>query len=265
VDVVYTKELKDIPLDYLSEWARKAMSCRFLVPTGFPWKDEYGHGRIKPADLDAVLRDTLNSSLLFGPKMARLLAGEMVSEGAYNLVAGGKSDHRDARFVDHLHYGSVVTCQCVAEGSIDARARFIQSKLSEVDKQLKSSPHGIVHIAMDAERDKDASDLRQARNTEVVKEFKFESKMVAGYVHYFVPRVTEVSSWMIDETVDRFGVGDIPFSWSGQNPALEGLFLCNRQEGTSANCNRDCAYRRRACGTCCIDSLGTHQRETVPA
>jgi hypothetical protein len=216
VDVVYTQELKAIPVDYLGKWARKAMSSPFLLPTGFPWKDEYGHGLIKPADVDAVHRDTLNSSLLFGPKMARLLAGEMVFEGAYNLVASGKSDHRDARFVDQLHYGSVVTWQCVAERSIDARARFIQSKLSEVDKQLKSSPLGIVHIAMDAERDKGASDLRRARNIEVVKEFKFESKMVAGYLHYFVPRVTEVSSWMIDETVDRFGAGDIPFSWSGQ-------------------------------------------------
>jgi hypothetical protein len=39
----------------------------------------------------------------------------------------------------------------------------------------------------------------------MVREFAFETKMLAAYLHYFVPRVTEVKSWMIDETPDRFG------------------------------------------------------------
>jgi len=216
VDVVYSRELKDVPADYLAVWVSKARGCRFLMPNGFPWKDEYGEGLVKPADLDAVHRDTLHSSLLFGPKLARLLSGGLVAEGAYNIAGGVKSDPRDARFVDHLYYGSVVTWQCVAEASINARARYVRSKLSEVDKQLKSSPAGIVHIGMNAERDTVAADLRRSLNSEAVQCFAFESNMMAAYLHYFVPRVTEVSAWMIDETVDRFGPGSARMPWAGR-------------------------------------------------
>ncbi|NUA28674.1 hypothetical protein [Cupriavidus basilensis] len=204
VDVVYTRELKDVPLDYLAKWAEASLSCRILLPEGFPWKDEFGEGRIKPANLNAVHRDTRDSSLLFGPKMARLLVGAPVSEGAYNMTAGAKRDPRDARFVELIDFGSVVTWQCIAAGSINARARYVQSKLADIDRQMKSSLIGIAHIAMDAERDTLAADLRRKRNLEAVSDFAFESRMAAMRLHYFVPRVTEIHSWLIDETVDFF-------------------------------------------------------------
>lgn len=207
VDVTYARELGEIPAEYLASWVHKALDCRILLPSGFPWKDEFGSGSIKPANLDAVHRDTATTSLLFGPKMARLLTGAPVGERAYNMVASADEDSRDVRFVERLYYGTVVTWQCVAEASIDARARYIRSKLSELDGQLKSSPAGIAHIAMDAERDTLAADLRRTRNMEVVRQFAFETNMIAAYLHYFVPRVTEVTSWMIDETPDRFGPG----------------------------------------------------------
>ena len=40
VDVIYTQELKTIPVDYLCGWTKKAINCRFLLSDGFPWKDE---------------------------------------------------------------------------------------------------------------------------------------------------------------------------------------------------------------------------------
>ncbi len=81
VDVVYTRELKEVPVDYLAKWAEAALSCRILLPEGFPWKDECGEGRIRPANLSAVHRDTRDSSLLIGPKMARLLAAPRFRKG----------------------------------------------------------------------------------------------------------------------------------------------------------------------------------------
>jgi hypothetical protein len=207
VDVTYARELGEIPANYLAIWVKKALDSRILLPSGFPWKDEFGEGVVKPANLEAVHRDTATTSLLFGSKMARLLTGAPVGERAYNMVASGEEDPRDVRFVERLYYGTVVTWQCVAEASVDARARYIRSKLSEIDAQLKSSPAGVAHIAMDAERDTRAADLRRARNIEVVRQFAFETRMIAAYLHYFVPRVTEVRSWMIDETPDRFGPG----------------------------------------------------------
>jgi hypothetical protein len=168
-------------------------------------RDEFGQGNIKPADLEAVHRDTATSSLMFGPKMARLLTGAPVEERSYNISVSGKEDPRDVRFVECLYYGTVVTWQCVAEASIGARARYVGSKLGEIDQQLRTSAAAITHIGMDAERDTLAADLRRERNNAVVQQFVFESRMIAVYLHYFVPRVTEVSAWMIDETPDGFG------------------------------------------------------------
>jgi stalled ribosome alternative rescue factor ArfA len=209
MDVNYTQELKDVPVDYLDGWVRKALDCRIMLPSGFPWKDEFGRGMIRRANLEAVHHDTAASSLIFGPKMARLLTGAPVAERAYNMAGSGKQDLRDVRFVEQLYYGTVVTWQCVADNSINSRARYIRSKLAEIDKQLKSSHSGIAHIGMEAERDTNASDLRRERNKEVIQQFQFESRMTAAYLHYFVPRVTEVSAWMIDETPDRFGPGSL--------------------------------------------------------
>ncbi len=207
VDVTYARELSEVPADYLVDWVNEALECRILLPDGFSWKDHFGEGVVKPANLEAVRRDTATSSLLFGPKMARLLTGAPVGERGYNIVGIGEEDPRDVRFVERLDYGTVVTWECIAEASIDARARYIRSKLSEIDAQLRSSPAGIAHIGMDAERDTLAADLRRERNIEVVRQFVFKTKMLAAYLHYFVPRVTEVKSWMIDETPDRFGSG----------------------------------------------------------
>jgi hypothetical protein len=209
VDAIYARELKDIPTGYLANWVCRALDCRVMLPSGFPWKDQFGEGSIKPANLKAVHKDTANSSLLFGPKMARLLTGAPVADRGYNMAASAKEDPRDARFVEQLYYGTVVTWQCTADASVDARARYIRSKLAEIDQQLKFSPAGIAHVAMDAERDTIAADLRRARNKEVIQRFSFESKMIAAYLHYFVPRVTEVAAWMIDETPDRFGPGSL--------------------------------------------------------
>lgn len=217
VDVVYTRELKDVPVEYLYGWTKKAMNCSLHLSEGFPWKDEYGYGRIKPATVGRVRRDILNSgSILFGPKLARLLTDKTVSEGAYYLAVNFKPDYRDARFMEGIHYGSVATWRCEANQSIKARARHIKSKLNEVDLQLKSSPRGIVHIGMDADGYTDAADLRRTRNIDVVTQFQFDSNMCAGCLHYFVFRISEVSSWMVDETADRFGPGDFPAAWSGR-------------------------------------------------
>jgi hypothetical protein len=209
MDAIYMRELNDIPTDYLANWVRRAVDCRLMLPSGFPWKDQFGQGNVKLANLKAVHQDTANSSLIFGPKMARLLAGVPVADRGYNMTASAKEDRRDARFVEQLYYGTVVTWQCVADASVNARARYIRSKLAEIDEQLKFSPAGIAHVAMDAERDTIAADLRRERNKEVIQQFSFKSKMIAAYLHYFVPRVTEVAAWMIDETPDRFGPGSL--------------------------------------------------------
>lgn len=207
IDVTYTRELKDVPEGYLAERLSRFLASPLVLPGAYPWRDEFSAGQIKPANLPAVREDTRNGSLYFGTKMARLLSDAQVQDSGYHLAAGGKPDERDARYMDEVRYASVVTWQCTAAESIEKKARHVKNRLVEAEKQVRSAGIGIIHLAMDAEASCESSDLRRERNKQAILEFKSESLVAALYVHYLVPRISEAHSWLVDETVDKFGAG----------------------------------------------------------
>lgn len=209
IDVTYTRELADVPVSYLADRLIHAQSSPIVTLRSYPWRDEFGFGEIGPANLDAVKQDIHDSSLYFGTKLARLLSGNAVREHGYHLAAGATPDARDPRYIQEIHYGSVVTWQCTAQQAIERKARYVTAKLVEADRQLSGHGLGIVHVAMDAELQCESSDLRRARNFEAIRGFRSES-IVALYVHYLVPRISEAHSWLVDETVDSFGAGSEP-------------------------------------------------------
>ena len=210
IDVTYSKELKDIPEDYLADRLTRFLASRLVVVDAYPWRDEYGEGAIRSANLQAVQKDIQDSSLYFGTKMARLLSGGQVRDNGYQLAASGKPDDRDPRYMDEVHYATVVTWRCIAAESIEKKARHVKSKLAEAESQVRTAGLGIIHLAMDADASCDSSDLRRERNKRAILEFKSESLVAALYVHYLVPRISEAHSWLVDETVDKFGAGQEP-------------------------------------------------------
>lgn len=202
---------REVPGIHTLSWLRAryvntSLTTQIVALGGYPWKDEFWRGVITPARLLAVHQDTAESSLYFGTKLARLLSGTEVTQDAYNLLGSGNPNPRDVRFLQQVYYCSVVTWGCSAEASINSRARFVRSKLAEVDQQMHRSSVGIVHVGMDAQRDGRTSDVRRVRNIEVVKDFQASSRIEEIYLHYFVPLTTEVTAWSIDETTDCFVV-----------------------------------------------------------
>lgn len=210
IDVIYAKELKDVPQRYLAERLSHFLANPLIMLGAYPWRDEFGSGEIRPANLDAVIEDTRDSSLYFGTKMARLLSGCEVRDNGYHLAASGVPDSRDPRFMDEVHYASVVTWQCTAAEAIEKKARHVKNKLVEAERQVRSANVGIIHLAMDAEVGCESSDLRRKRNKQGILEFQSASLVAALYVHYLVPRISEAHSWLVDETVDKFGAGRNP-------------------------------------------------------
>lgn len=204
VDVKFLQELSSIPINYLAERIGNILSSKILINGAYSWRDELGEGSVRSTNIGAVHRDTQDSDLLVGPKMARLLTDSVVSEGSYFLAIGGEPSRKDPRFIATLHYGSVLTWACSAEASVGARARNIRKVLAEVDTQLADAELGIAHIGMDSERDKTTADLRQARNKEVFNDFRRTSLLADIKLHYFLPRISEHHSWMVDETVETF-------------------------------------------------------------
>ncbi|MBS0217499.1 MAG: hypothetical protein JSR63_04880 [Proteobacteria bacterium] len=221
IDVTYTRELQDVPEGYLAEWLSHFLASPLVLPGAYPWCDEFGAGEIQQANLPAVREDTRNSSLYFGTKMARLLSDAQVRDSGYHLAAGGEPDERDPRYMDKVRYASVVTWQCTAAKSIEKKARHLKNRLAEAEKQVRSAGIGIIHLAMDAEASCESSDLRRERNKQVILEFKSESLVAALYVHYLVPRISEAHSWLVDETVDKFGAG------RGEVPSMM-IFKCSK-------------------------------------
>lgn len=204
IDVTYSQELADVPVDYLAQVLERSLSSPIILSGGYPWRDGFGSGTIRSANLPAVLRDTRDSYLYFGTKMARLLSGRVVSENNYHLAAYATPHPDDPRYIDQMHFGSVVTWRSAAPRAIERKARYVRAKLWEADQQISGHGRGIVHIAMDAELDSDASDLRRQRNIDSLRTYQMKSDAFIVYLHYFVPRVSEDHSWLTDETVDVF-------------------------------------------------------------
>lgn len=99
----------------------------------------------------------------------------------------------------------MVTWQCIALCAIKRKSRYVKNKLVEADHQLQGLGPAMVHMAMDVELACESSSLRRARHIEAINAFEPKSTLVAIFVHYLVPRISEAHSWLLDETVDTFG------------------------------------------------------------
>jgi hypothetical protein len=123
IDVINARELVDVPDNYLADHLQQALSSPIVTLGTYPWVDEYGCGEIKPANLADARADIQDhGSLYFGTKLARLLSGRIARESSYHLAASAEPDHRDTRYIDKLHYASVVTWQCIAPAAIEKKA-----------------------------------------------------------------------------------------------------------------------------------------------
>lgn len=205
LDVKFTVEVRLVPPDYLAMHADRAVQSRLALPDGYPWRDEYGQGVVRHCDLGAVAADTVDTHVLVGPKVLRLLTGRVLDPAKCMISLRADSAHEDdTRYVADVSQATVVHWECLALSSVEARARFIKSKLADVDRQVATAPLAIVHFGMDAARDSVASDLKRDLNKRAATEFMAESQLVELELHYFMPRELERVSWASDEMVDTF-------------------------------------------------------------
>lgn len=199
IDVTYKNEVDKIPETYLLDH----LSNYYAVD--YNWDDEYGIGFIKQAKLHDLKKDIEeNGSISFHTKLARLLKGKEVDDNNYNIIASGRPDDQDPRFISKIKHASLVTWRCVSEQSFEGRSRHIKSTLAEIEKQVTSHGLGVGHIAIDIDVQKEVADKRREKNKKVAEEFEMKSELVRLNIHYLVTRIEENHSWMVDETLDYF-------------------------------------------------------------
>jgi hypothetical protein len=202
VDVKFLTSVSEISRQYLAERVEGVIGSPLALSDGNQWRDEFAEGMVRPSGIDAVHEDMAETYLLFGPKLARLLTGQYQPEGTYHIAVRAKPLPQDPRYMDVADYASILTWHCLSQDSIETRARHIGSKLAEVDRQLAKARIGITHIGMEAERDALTADMRRQRNLAAVRAFRAKSNLAEVHLHYYLPRVSEQNSWMIDESVD---------------------------------------------------------------
>lgn len=204
LDVTYTSEVKDTPEGYLIQHLSNFKGRLY------EWEDEYGNGFIIPHDLSEIRKDIAEEgSLLCSIKLARLIKGSPLEDENYSIFATGRSDERDSRYITFAKNASLVTWRCVSEKSFEARSRHITTTLAEIDEQLIGHGIGVGHIALDVDVQKNVADKRRVKNVDATRKFRAKGGVVRVNIHYLVPRITENSSWMVDETVDDFYANEI--------------------------------------------------------
>jgi len=202
VDIVFKAVLQNVPEDYIRDHMAAALR---QAPEPWVWDDQISKGSISPGNIEALREDTVDSSLLVGPKLFRLFAGHVVHSQRIIFGARGAHHELDPRYIDSFESIALCSWDTMSEESIAARARNLRAKLAEIDQQLHACELGAAHIVVDAERGADAADARRAKIQEQVTAFKFTSRIVSLTTHYLLTHTAEGTSWTIDETADIAG------------------------------------------------------------
>lgn len=199
LDVMFLAPLDSVPISYLMEHMKSAIGDDVV---DFAWKDAFGRGRIVQGDHQALRDDTIDSSLLVGPKLFRLFTGTVVPSQRVLMGVRGTPHKSDPRYLDSFEAVALCSWDTESAQSVAARARHVRSKLAEIDRQLQGCDVGAAHIVVDAERDSSAADLRRERIRQQITTFRFDSNIGAITTHYLLTHTAETRSWTIDETAD---------------------------------------------------------------
>ena len=209
--VDFKVELKDVPSSYMTIKTKD-----FLASEQYSllWNDEISGGSIGEMDLSPLQQLLKTDSVLVsGSKMLALLLGRYIRGANMIWVLSAKSE-TGPRYIDECDLAIALNWQCVADGSIAAKARAITTHLSKAVTQLPAGVASIVHIGFEAV---DGDVVEAARHTRIVQTMRsFDpgvAKLEYVYCHYFAPESPPEELFAFDETTQW-----LPLKPSGPPP-----------------------------------------------
>ncbi|MBA0207776.1 hypothetical protein H0256_02275 [Pectobacterium brasiliense] len=173
------------------------------------------------------------------PQMVSLLAGSFSSSENYThlcvpkeLVRVGPDDSIDILniFCTGIHSGYCARWECIAEESINKKAKDIKTHLSKAVRQVPDNTPTIVHISYETLHGPAVEFERARKIAESINNFDCHEKDVrAIYCHAIQPSVSE-EDWEIAETTLRFGKnGNDPLSILSHDMLLDEIDTCISQ------------------------------------
>jgi hypothetical protein len=204
LDVRFKIELKEVPDLYLLHQTKK------FVKSGMPsllWDDDIASGVIGDLDLTPI-RESLKTGYLLhpGPVFNNLLTG---SDRRYDsMIEAVRMKHAtNPHFIDDLDLAVVARWSSLSETAIDRKARDIQAKLVEANKQLPPDIPGVIHIGFEALSGDVVEQRRYEKIIDRVRNFdRAGSRLEFTYCHYFAPETSPEQIWAIDETAQWMGI-----------------------------------------------------------
>lgn len=223
LDVRFKIELKDVPDNYLLHRAKQ------FTKSGLPsllWNDGIASGVIGDLDLTQI-RESLKTGYLLhpGPVFHKLLTGSYRRYDSM-IEAARMKRATNPHFVDDLDLAVIARWSSLSEAAIDKKARDIQAKLAEANKQLPPDIPGVIHIGFEAL----SGDLVEQRRYEKIidraRHFdRGSSQLEFIYCHYFAPETSPDETWAMDETVQWIGVRET------DHPLPSGMLMTPEREG----------------------------------
>jgi hypothetical protein len=207
LDVRFKIELRDVPDSYLLHRTRQ------FVKSGMPsllWDDNIASGVIGDLDLTPIQESLKTGYLLHpGPVFNKLLTGSYRRYGGMIEVTRVKRA-TNPHFIDDLDLAVIAQWSSLSETAIDKKARDIQAKLVEANKQLPPDIPGVIHIGFEALSGDMVEQRRYEKILHRVQNFeRAGSRLEFIYCHYFAPETSPTETWAIDETVQWVGVREV--------------------------------------------------------
>lgn len=147
------------------------------------------------------------------PQMIQVIIGDYDMHGSYTqlvspaeIVSFGLDDglHVLNRFVHGIHEAYSAKWDCIAESSIDKKAKDIKKMLSKAVSQIPENRAGIIHIGYETVMGPAVELKRHQKTKESVQDFRFEKKIIeAVYCHAIQP-LCKLDNWECAETTLYF-------------------------------------------------------------
>ncbi|MFC0320737.1 hypothetical protein [Olivibacter oleidegradans] len=147
------------------------------------------------------------------PQMVHLITDEYDMHGNYTqlispseIVAVGPDDnlHVLNRFYYGIHAAYSAKWECVADSSIDKKAKDVKKTLSKAVSQIPPHGEGIIHIGYETVMGPAVEFRRHEKTSDTVSNFNFSEKSIeAVYCHAIQP-LCKIGEWECAETTIFF-------------------------------------------------------------
>lgn len=137
--------------------------------------------------------------------------GSYTISGEIKLVEVGEEGDVINIFADKVGKVFCARWQCIADESVDKKAKDVKKLLSKAAKQAPNDFQTVIHIGYETLHGPEIEFVRDHKITKLISEFEFGKQSVASvFCHSFQPRHFPDGNWDFAETTRYYGIKTNP-------------------------------------------------------